>query len=197
VRPIDRMTPWELLGLEPGAGADEIRRAYERLNARLAPGSLALYSIADREEQATLQRRLRLAFLELIADATDHHGAAVPAVPARLERADEPAAASPPDGAPEIAPEPPAATDADLPGDALRRAREAKGISLDALSHRTRIRRPLLEALEGERFAELPARVFVRGFVFAIAGQVGLDPEKVWAEYGRRWEAWSAARTGS
>jgi len=195
MRPLDRMDPWEVLGLDPGMPADEIRRAYERLSSRLSPGSLALYSIADREEQIALQRRIRLAFLELMGDAADHPGPETPP-PAHADReaeaapevdpadsADAAAAAVEPSG-PEIS----------FDGEALRHAREEKGISLDALSHRTRIRRALLEAVEAERFAALPQRVFVRGFVFAIAGQLGLDPERVWASYGRRWEAWSAAK---
>ena len=194
MRPLDRMDPWEVLGLNPGAPAEEVRRAYERLSSRLAPGSLALYSIADREEQSALQRRIRLAFLELMGDAVDHPGPETPS-PAHADREAEAASAvAPADGA-DGAPAEPSSPEIGFDGEALRRAREEKGISLDALSHRTRIRRALLEAVEAERFAELPQRVFVRGFVFAIAGQLGLDPDRVWASYGPRWEAWSAAKT--
>jgi lambda repressor-like predicted transcriptional regulator len=185
MKPLDRMDPWEVLGLDPGAPADEIRRAYERLSSRLAPGSLALYSIADRDEQSALQRRIRLAFLELMGDAADHPGQETPP-PAHADREAE--------VAPAAAPAEPSGPEIGFDGEALQRAREEKGISLDALSHRTRIRRALLEAVEAERFAELPQRVFVRGFVFAIAGQLGLDPERVWASYGCRWEEWSAAK---
>jgi len=194
VKTLDRLSPWELLGLSPGASVEEIRHAYDRLAARLAPGSLALYSIADREEQSNLQKRLRAAFLDLMACAPDHAAAEAPqpqAVPADDARTAPPAAVSNAgDSARALTPE----AEVDFGGDAIRRAREAKGISLDVLSHHTRIRRALLEAVEAERFAALPARVFVRGFVFAIAGQLGLDPEKVWASYGPRWEAWSATR---
>ena len=49
MKPFDQLDPWEMLGLTPGATAEEIRLAYERLASRLAPGSLPLYSIADRE----------------------------------------------------------------------------------------------------------------------------------------------------
>jgi len=195
VKTIDRMTPWEILGLEPGASPAEIRHAYERLNARLAPGSLALYSLADREQQAALQRQLRLAFLELIGDALDQRPAEPPAAPRHAAEAAAPGPPPPADRA-DAAPTEPPPSGGGFDGVALRRAREAKGISLDALSHRTRIRKALIEAVEGERFGALPAKVFVRGFVFAIAGQLGLDPETVWASYGSRWEAWSAGRTG-
>jgi flagellar biosynthesis protein FlhG len=187
MKPLDQLTPWELLGVEPGASADEIRYAYERVSARLAPGSLALYSIADREEQGALQQRLRVACLELLAESAPPAGA-----PGGSEGERGAAAVPAGDGGAVQAESSASATEFD--GDVLRRTREAKGISLEALSHKTRIRRQLLEAVEAERFTELPQRVFLRGFVFAVARELGLDPERVWASYGRRWEAWSAAR---
>ncbi len=192
MKSLDQLSPWELLGVEPGAGADEIRHAYERLSSRLAPGSLALYSIADRKEQETLQQRLRGAYLDLLGAAADRAGPSTP--PAAAQPSGEVAAgdAVPPSGDATGAEASHPAAEYD--GEAIRTAREAKGISLDALSHRTRIRRALLEAVEAERFEELPQRVFLRGFVFAIAREVGLDPERVWASYGRRWEAWSGAK---
>ena len=187
MKPLDQLSPWELLGLEPSASADEIRHAYERLAARLAPGSLALYSIADRDEQASLERRLRAAYLGLLSDASARPGAEA-APQTETQPAGEAAAGA-------EARARPSAPETEFDGDSIRRTREAKGLSLEALSQRTRIRRQLLEAVEAERFHELPQRVFVRGFVFAIARELGLDAEQVWAGYGRRWEAWSAART--
>ena len=90
---------------------------------------------------------------------------------------------------------PPApAAETEFGGEHLRRVRESRGLTLETLSHRTRIRRALLESLETESFAALPERVFVRGFVFAVARELGLEPERVWASYGKRWEAWAAAR---
>ncbi len=176
----DELDAWGVLGLARGANAEQIRDAYEHLSARLAPGSLALYSIADREEQQALQRRLRAAYLELLDEvgAVQH--------PPRADA--EAAAASDADLASAPGPGPAEPFDDDF----LRRAREAVGLSLDALSHRTRIRRHLLEAVETERFAELPQRVFVRGFVVTIARELGLDPERAWAAYGARLEAWAA-----
>ena len=196
MKPLDQLSPWELLGLDPGASPDQIRHAYERLVARLAPGSLALYSIADREEQLAVQRRLRIACLELLGDASNLPGEEAPPLAQTISEVGA-GSAAPSIGEADEVPAQRSRPEAEFNGNSLRCTREAKGISLEALSHRTRIRRQLLEAVEAERFSELPQRVFVRGFVFAIARELGLNPERVWASYGRRWEAWSAARVAS
>lgn len=194
MKPLDEMSAWEILDLEPGADADAIRGAYDKLASGLAPGSLALYSVADPEEQIALQKRLRAAMLELLDGLAREVAGGSEASPV----ASSPTA---PPGAVARA-EPPPASDraaedrAEFTGDLLRRTRESRGVSLDTLSHRTRIRRPLLEAVEAERFDALPERVFVRGFVLAIARELALNAERVWAEYGTRWEAWAAGRKG-
>jgi cytoskeleton protein RodZ len=61
-------------------------------------------------------------------------------------------------------------------GSYLRKGREEAGLSLDAVSVQTKVPRRTLEALEAERLHELPALVFVRGFVRAYCGVVGIDP---------------------
>ena len=47
----------------------------------------------------------------------------------------------------------------------LRGLREAKGMSLDDMARSTRVGRRHLEALESDTFGELPAPVFVKGFI--------------------------------
>jgi cytoskeletal protein RodZ len=60
-------------------------------------------------------------------------------------------------------------------GDQLRRAREAKGLSLADVGAVTRISVRALEAIEGERFHLLPGGVFSRSYVQDYARAVGLD----------------------
>jgi curved DNA-binding protein CbpA len=198
VKPFDQLDPWEMLGLDPGARADEIKRAYERLSSRLAPGSLPLYSIADKEEQLDFQQRLRAAYVELLSGLGPEEPPQDAQVSTTLPTPSPnevvaPASVPPADGA--TATQPPAvAPETEFNGDLLRRLRETRGLTLETLSHRTRIRRTLLESLEAERFEALPERVFVRGFVLAVARELGLDAERAWAGYGKRWEAWAAAR---
>ncbi len=52
-------------------------------------------------------------------------------------------------------------------GPYLRGLREAKGMSLDDIARSTRVGRRHLEALETDTFGELPAPVFVKGFIRA------------------------------
>jgi cytoskeletal protein RodZ len=61
-------------------------------------------------------------------------------------------------------------------GAALRAARTERGLSLAELQARTKIRARYLSALEEERFADLPPYPFARGFVHAVALELGLDP---------------------
>ena len=81
-------------------------------------------------------------------------------------------------------------------GAQLKKAREAKGLTHEEISSRTKISRKVLSALEDERYEDLPnARVYVRGFVRCIARELGLDPEQVSRTYVPRWEAWPGSRS--
>lgn len=70
-------------------------------------------------------------------------------------------------------------------GARLRSEREARGVGLEELSRATKIRKVLLEALEAERWEELPSRVFLVGYIRAVAGHLHLDADALIAELGR------------
>ncbi len=70
-------------------------------------------------------------------------------------------------------------------GEHLRREREMRGVSLDEVSQATRIGTRFLEALESERWKDLPGGVFNRGFLRSIARYLGLDEEALVAEYAQ------------
>lgn len=61
-------------------------------------------------------------------------------------------------------------------GETLRRARTAKGSTIEDAERVTRIPRKYLEALELENFGILPAPVYARGFLRSYAGYLGLEP---------------------
>jgi transcriptional regulator with XRE-family HTH domain len=69
-------------------------------------------------------------------------------------------------------------------GDQLRRAREARGVSLDAVSDATRIAPRHLEALERSDLGGLPRGPFGRGYIRAYAGFLGIDPQPILEAYG-------------
>jgi cytoskeletal protein RodZ len=60
-------------------------------------------------------------------------------------------------------------------GPRLRKAREAKGLSLSDVAATTKISSRALLAIEQERFNELPGGIFRRTFVQAYAEAVDLD----------------------
>jgi cytoskeleton protein RodZ len=68
-------------------------------------------------------------------------------------------------------------------GENLRRAREARKITLQEIASSTKISTRNLQALEEERFDFLPGGVFNKGFVRAYASYVGLDVKKTLAAY--------------
>ena len=63
-------------------------------------------------------------------------------------------------------------------GSRMKRAREARGMSLREIAARTKISASALEALERNDIARLPGGIFGRGFVRAYAGEVGIYPEQ-------------------
>ena len=63
-------------------------------------------------------------------------------------------------------------------GTMMKRAREARGISLRQIAEVTRISVSALEALERNDISRLPGGIFSRAFVRSYAVEVGLDPEQ-------------------
>lgn len=70
-------------------------------------------------------------------------------------------------------------------GARLREAREELGLTLDDVEDRTRIRRAFIEALEEERFNDLPGDVYARGFIRNYASLLGLNAEELLQAYRR------------
>ncbi|MGH7294639.1 MAG: helix-turn-helix domain-containing protein [Polyangiaceae bacterium] len=68
-------------------------------------------------------------------------------------------------------------------GSYLKDQRVRRGMSAAELSRVTRIPMASLEAIETDRFDELPGEVFVRGFLKAYAQVVALVPADVLARY--------------
>jgi cytoskeleton protein RodZ len=74
-------------------------------------------------------------------------------------------------------------------GALLRECREAKGSSLDDLARATRVPPRFIVALEEGRLRDLPAPVFVRGFLRSYCVAVAEPPDRALALY----EAWVRA----
>jgi cytoskeleton protein RodZ len=68
-------------------------------------------------------------------------------------------------------------------GEKLKLEREKRKISLDQISSTTKIGTRMLQALEEEKFAQLPGGIFNKGFVRAYARALGLDEDQAVADY--------------
>ncbi len=68
-------------------------------------------------------------------------------------------------------------------GENLRREREKRNITLDQISQSTKIGTRMLQALEEDKFNQLPGGIFNKGFVRAYARCVGLDEDQTVADY--------------
>lgn len=82
-------------------------------------------------------------------------------------------------------------------GEELRRERELREVTREHLADVTKVSVRQIEALEAGRFDLLPARVFARGFVLALARHLGLDAERTAAAFNHVHEAWSSDRDRS
>ena len=66
-----------------------------------------------------------------------------------------------------------------MDGKFLKMVREYKNLSIERISDATRISRTYLMAVEANDYRELPAPVFVRGFIVQMARLLNLDEHKV------------------
>jgi hypothetical protein len=97
--------------------------------------------------------------------------------------------APPPSAAPATTPVPaasPVPDDTTWSGEVLRRIREARGITLQQVSERTKVTRHHIENIEADRFELLPASVYLRGILLSIARELRLDGQKVARSYLER-----------
>jgi curved DNA-binding protein CbpA len=191
-------TFYDLLEISSSATPEEIARAYERARALYGPGSLAAYTLLSPEVAAALARRIEEARDVLLdPEARAGYDARLPAEDVRSARPtqpQEPPAVPPP-------PPPPAPPPAEAPpsrkefvppegavwtGELLRQAREARGLTLPQMADRTKVSRLHIEAVEAERFEQLPVAVYLRGIVMCIARELRLDGQKVARSYLER-----------
>ena len=68
-------------------------------------------------------------------------------------------------------------------GENLRREREMRGVSLEEISSATKISIRFFQCIENEEFSKLPGGIFSRSFIRSYARYLGLDEERVLAEY--------------
>ena len=68
-------------------------------------------------------------------------------------------------------------------GEALAEARYRAGLTVDEVAERTRIREAVIRCIEQDDYAACGGDLYVRGYVRAIAGAVGIDAQPLIREY--------------
>jgi flagellar biosynthesis protein FlhG len=198
--PGDTPTLYTLLGITRSSSDEEVRRAYKRQREVYATGGLATSSLLDEAHLKAEQSRLDEAYdtlldpvrrraYDLSTFPEQDEPVAVGARPVRPALAAEQLMLQA-ELAREIGPE------TDFTGPLLRKVRESQGIELNEISARTKIARAHLQAIEEEQFAQLPAIVYVRGFLSELAKFLRLDPPQVQKTYLRKVRAAAEARKG-
>ncbi|NUK04131.1 helix-turn-helix domain-containing protein [Streptomyces lunaelactis] len=88
---------------------------------------------------------------------------------------------SPEDDRPSV--EPSAEDDRPSIGRALQQARIDAGLTVDEVSTSTRVRIPIVQAIEQDDFSRCGGDVYARGHIRTLARAVGLDPDPFVAQY--------------
>src|SRR6056297_2405113 len=68
-------------------------------------------------------------------------------------------------------------------GSKLKKARKSRGLSLDDIKNKSKIKKSYLEALENDNFEKLPGEVYTKVYIRGYAKIVGIDPKKILSEY--------------
>ncbi len=200
MKPLDEQDHYEVLEVSEDATLDDIERAYRMVRATYDDASPAVYSILEGADLDAIRTRIDEAYGVLSDLSTRRRYDAL-----RLGgEALEPDAESVELSIGLIPPPPPESVaprlegfedfeaDADAPtfdGACLRRARLCRGLEVQDIARITKVSSTHLHFLEDERFGDLPAPVYVRGFVSAYARCVGLDPEIAARSYMEHYEA--------
>jgi flagellar biosynthesis protein FlhG len=194
----EEQTHYEILETEPGISDEEVRRAYRALKEIYAAGSPVIAGLYDEHELGELHARANAAHDTLFAPERRRlYDLALPE--ADLARAVRAAAQgarrsggmpAAPDRA--ESPEPVLDVDEEITGAVLKKIRETRGIELAEIAQRTKISERHLRSIEDERFADMPAAVYVRGFVMEFARALRIDAQRAAENYLRRFNARNA-----
>jgi flagellar biosynthesis protein FlhG len=196
---IKDQTYYELLEVPRGASIEEIRKAYRREKEIFNSNSIAIYSLLGSEELEKINAVIDEAYRVLTDDSSrseydrrlDNLGEKglprepieIPAVGEIHPLREEPAGIPFPNGF-------------RFTGSSLRGIRESMGCDLKQISQKTKINRQNLGWIEEENFGNLPALVYLRGFIMEYAKALNLDPHRVADSYLESYHQWQKARKG-
>ncbi len=189
MKPLSEQDHYEVLEVSRLASLEELKRAYQLVATTYDDDALAGYSIFESGDTTVVRERIDVAWRVLSDDAARRaYDASLGGLDAEPARQAEPApSVDPPAPALEAIEEFEEEGDR-YDGARLRRSRLRQGLEIGDVARQTKVNPTYLRFIEEERFAELPARVYVRGFVIAFASCLGLDTEVVARGYLQRFD---------
>lgn len=197
--PLEEQNLYELLEIYPGASEEEVRRAYKRVREYFGPDGLAVRGACGEAVRAEYLSRAEEAHETLIdkSKRRAYDRATFPnGFPKVRDRSNEDREAlttsvtSPHDSLPRVV----LRDDEMVTGKLLGRIRRERGIELEDICNRAKISMVYLTAIEEQRYADLPARVYVRGFVTEYARYLKIDPARAVADFMAAFEAGARKR---
>jgi hypothetical protein len=84
--------------------------------------------------------------------------------------------------------QPPPAEIKEFTGQILRMMREQHGLTARNVSDITKLSARYIEGIEEEDYQKLPARPYLRGFLYSYARAIGYEPERIVTDYMRRYD---------
>ena len=211
MKSIDELDHYELLEIARTAGPSEVDRAYRLAQQTYAEGSLALYSIFESLDAEAIRSHLDEAYRVLsdperresydreccfeapgssVAESGERtFPGASTSFAQSLDATISIAAGNGHAAFDEVVQELDAFDDGvsgDFDGMRLRKTRLFRGYEIEDISEVTKVSGAHLRNIEEEHFEDLPADVYVRGFVTAYAKTIGLDPTRVVPSYMTR-----------
>jgi curved DNA-binding protein CbpA len=199
---IDELDHYELLEISRTSTTAEVERAFRLSQQTYGEGSLALYSVFESNDAAVIRERLDEACrvlsdpeLRAAYDAAqstgDHALVPTPFVETQNTESGSDVATDESEvgSFDQVVEEYDAFEDGgggEFDGLRLRRTRLFRGYEINDISDVTKVSGTHLRNIEDENFIDLPADVYVRGFVTAYAMTIGLDPNVVVPSYMAR-----------
>ncbi|MDF1615461.1 helix-turn-helix domain-containing protein [Desulfurivibrio dismutans] len=209
---------YELLELNRQATARGIEQAYTRARQTFSGDASAIYSLLTPHELQQIRQQLETAYQTLIhpqrraeydarlarqeakgTEPTATSAAVAPSAPPAApppEPKELPAAPAAADGEDEEENElrlpeklvPPPAEIEEFSGAVLRQLRVQQDLTIKDVAEMTNLGTRYLEYIEEENFSLLPVRVYLRGYLTLFAKALGYQPERIVADYLRRYE---------
>ena len=180
---------YEVLELSVDANLNDLEEAYKKMKKIISSDNIATYSLYNGDKIKEINKEIEEAYNyiknELKSKSHNKSDEKVPVISENRSEIneDETLIEIPKDVTEKIN-----IYETDIDGSILKIIREHKNISLKEVSEAIKLRMKIISDIEKNNYTELPARVFVRGFVINYAKFLNLDSEKVANDYMAKYD---------